>query len=85
MERPMPVSKQVECTRCGKMTDVLLSYYTEDSGETYELEEPSNNHRCQKCFEKYLEVRKRSAELMSPCAPSWFDPSDAGERWDDDY
>jgi|DEB0MinimDraft_3_1074331.scaffolds.fasta_scaffold13341_2 hypothetical protein len=21
----------------------------------------------------------------SPFAPSWFDPMDAGERWDDDY
>jgi len=21
----------------------------------------------------------------SPIAPSWFDPMDAGERWDDDY
>lgn len=22
---------------------------------------------------------------LSPIAPSWFDPADAGERWDDDY
>ena len=22
---------------------------------------------------------------MSDTAPSWFDPMDAGERWDDDY
>ena len=21
----------------------------------------------------------------SPCAPAWFDPAYAGERWDDDY
>lgn len=21
----------------------------------------------------------------SPLAPAWFDPADAGERWDDDY
>ena len=21
----------------------------------------------------------------SPVAPSWFDPADAGERWNDDY
>ena len=31
------------------------------------------------------EERIRRDYPDSPCAPSWFDPMDAGERWDDDY
>jgi hypothetical protein len=23
--------------------------------------------------------------ILSSVAPNWFDPADAGERWDDDY
>jgi hypothetical protein len=29
------------------------------------------------------EIRSRYPD--SPIAPAWFDPSAAGERWDDDY
>lgn len=32
-----------------------------------------------------LEDRLRRDYPDSPMAPSWFDPANAGERWDDDY
>lgn len=28
---------------------------------------------------------RREHQEMPHCAPSWFDPSAAGERWDDNY
>jgi hypothetical protein len=30
-------------------------------------------------------TRERYRYPDSPIAPDWFDPLDAGERWDDDY
>ena len=47
--------------------------------------------RCDKGYDEYVErtqpaldrVRERYPD--SPFAPSWFDPTFAGERWDDDY
>ena len=43
--------------------------------------------RCDFHFEKRLERRENSMEMYanSDVAPSWFDPSVAGERWDDEY
>jgi hypothetical protein len=43
--------------------------------------------RCDLHWDKRLqreeELRKRYPD--SPIAPSWFDPTIAGERWNDDY
>lgn len=37
----------------------------------------------------HVEQRARTEEIArqydSDCVPSWFDPSYAGERWEDDY
>lgn len=41
--------------------------------------------RCKGHFEKRLDSCERTLELLSPSPPAWFDPMDAGERWDDDY
>ena len=43
--------------------------------------------RCEKHFDLRLERYEDSMEkyAQSDVAPSWFDPADAGERWDDDY
>lgn len=41
--------------------------------------------KCPDCEERYHRACERAAEYNSPCAPDWFDPGYAGERWDDDY
>lgn len=43
--------------------------------------------RCDYHWGERLMRRENSIERYenSDVAPSWFDPADAGERWDDDY
>lgn len=43
--------------------------------------------RCEFHGERRLARYENSIERYanSDVAPSWFDPTDAGERWDDDY
>lgn len=43
--------------------------------------------RCQYHIEKRMESYENSMEKYahSDVPPDWFDPMDAGERWDDDY
>lgn len=41
--------------------------------------------KCPACCDRYHKAREREAEYNTPCAPDWFDPNYAGERWDDDY
>lgn len=43
--------------------------------------------RCEKHWVKRLERRENSMEKYenSDVAPSWFDPTYAGERWNEDY
>lgn len=42
--------------------------------------------RCDGHWAKRLDEQERINRDYpdSPCAPSWFDPTAAGERWDDD-
>lgn len=43
--------------------------------------------RCARHWRLRVKRRENSIELYadSDVAPSWFDPSYAGERWDDEY
>lgn len=43
--------------------------------------------RCDVHWEQRIEEQQRIDEAYpdSPIAPEWFDPTYAGERWDDDY
>lgn len=43
--------------------------------------------RCDGHWEKRLNAQEKINRDYpdSPCAPSWFDPSYAGECWDEDY
>lgn len=42
--------------------------------------------RCEKHWQERLDRWENSIEreALSPLAPSWFDPSYAGERWEED-
>ena len=40
--------------------------------------------RCEAHFERRLAQAERNREYMSDVAPSWFDPTYAGERWSED-
>lgn len=46
-----------------------------------------NFPRCEYHWNKRLESHEAHVKVYpdSPIAPSWFDPADAGERWDDEY
>lgn len=43
--------------------------------------------RCDKHWEARMRKQHEVNQAYpdSPCAPEWFDPSYAGERWDADY
>ena len=43
--------------------------------------------RCDKHWEQRLQEDEQDRVNYpdSPMAPAWFDPMNAGERWDDDY
>ena len=36
-------------------------------------------------IEESVDIPMKHFPTAPVCAPSWFDPADAGERWDDDY
>jgi hypothetical protein len=40
--------------------------------------------RCEHHFQLRLESAQRNREYLSPVPPKWFDPTYAGERWDED-
>lgn len=40
--------------------------------------------RCEAHHEARLAKAEENLELLSPTPPAWFDPSYAGERWDED-
>jgi hypothetical protein len=41
--------------------------------------------RCVKHQQKRLDQAEKNLELLSDIEPAWFDPSYAGERWDEEY
>lgn len=41
--------------------------------------------RCAYHRDKRLDQAEKNLELLSDVPPDWFDPSYAGERWDEDY
>lgn len=40
--------------------------------------------RCERHWAKRLQLAERNLELLSDVPPRWFDPSYAGEQWDED-
>lgn len=40
--------------------------------------------RCEFHWAKRLDEAEKNMELLSDIPPDWFDPSYAGERWDED-
>jgi hypothetical protein len=43
--------------------------------------------RCEKHWQQRVQEDEKHRQNYpdSPMAPGWFDPMNAGERWDDDY
>lgn len=58
-----------------------VEYHSIDPGRT------RAHPRCAKHWRERLQRRENSIERYenSDIAPDWFDPSYAGERWNDDY
>ena len=55
-----------------------------DHKDVIEFKEPlANQSMCPDCEEIRYEALRASDELRSPCVPEWFDPSYAGESWDE--
>lgn len=67
----------LRCIGCGTTEDVELR-------TTPDRTDGKSFPRCTSCFNKRLESVERNLELTSPSPPAWFDPSYAGERWDED-
>jgi hypothetical protein len=69
-----------------------LNHHEEDCSGRVELRTPLSGSgksfpRCDAHWSKRLAMQERNNRNYpdSPIAPAWFDPSNAGERWDDEY
>ena len=76
--------RQSECLGADDTTDVCAG--------PVELRTPMSGTgisypRCERHFELRLDLQDRLSRDYpdSSQPPAWFDPSNAGERWDDDY
>lgn len=69
----------MECLDCGTMEGVEYRL-TSDRAMTDGKAFP----RCELCLEKREAHAGRTLELLSPCRPSWFSETSAGERWEED-
>lgn len=69
------------------MTIVCLDCHTDKDVEfriTPDRTDGKPFPRCTPCFERRLSESERIMELTSPIPAAWFDPSYAGESWDED-
>lgn len=70
-----------ECLHCGVQTEMEIFGYDDQGGPLIDI----NEQLCEPCLDRRLEGLERAREYMSDVPPDWFDPTYAGERWDDDY
>ena len=86
-ERPDPVTCHYECDRCGRPIKITLQWWRD--GDCWVLDTPDtldvNERLCDRCFDRKMRVWEESRELMADLPPSWFDPANAGESWDEDW
>jgi len=82
--KPADINVEVECLSCGKVDVVTCSHYWSVDDEEWFVLGPSYKYRCDECLPDYLAGQQRIRELTSPCPPQWFDPDNAGERWDEE-
>ena len=68
----------LRCLDCGKTSEDVEYRTTPDrtDGKAFP--------RCTPCFEKRLDKAEETLKRYPITAPSDFDPSYAGERWDED-
>jgi len=90
-ERPEPTVEIIECDHCGKKIEILLEWWWDTGLAKPEwiqsTPETCDRHSrlCQQCLNRKFEGQERAQEYMSDTPPGWFDPANAGERWDADY
>jgi len=80
------------CLHCGKDIEMEPFGYVDefDAKEQPHLRlgEPLidiNEQLCEQCRDRRLRGLERAREYLSDVPPAWFDPTYAGERWDEDY
>jgi len=77
----------IECLEHHRLEDCQgeVSYYPALSGSGISYP------RCEKGYDEYVERTQPKMDEInarypdSPFAPDWFDPTYAGESWDEDY
>lgn len=74
----VPLFEQLECLDGPEGCAGSVEYrYTPDR------EDMKSFPRCEYHFEQRLDQAERNMELQSDVPPDWFDPSYAGESWDE--
>jgi len=79
----------IECEHCDQKIEITLEWWKDsETGEwIQDTPEACDRHSrlCQQCLDLKFEGQERTQAYMSDTPPGWFDPADAGERWDADY
>lgn len=88
-ERPKDIIVDHNCEECDAPIKVILGHYSEDGFKTWEASLKFTDYSerlCKKCanerdnrFLKVQEIKDRYPINQ----PAWFDPTIAGEVWDD--
>lgn len=94
-EIDITVCRKIECTEsplhattnCEFATCMYSDHEEAASRCTGAIEIHNGAPRCQHHANEFWEKMNAISDAYpdSPIAPSWFDPADAGEHWDDDY
>jgi len=77
-EESIPV-RPLRCLQDGPDCEGKVEYHLNPDREDFKA-----FPRCEHHQRIRLAEAKRTLELRSDAPPSWFDPSYAGERWDED-
>jgi hypothetical protein len=93
--QPRPTTEVCSCScdYCGSKIEVTLEWWKDtgapNNGDYWIKntidEVPWQDRLCASCLDYRLNVEDNVRTYTSNIPPSWFDPSYAGERWDDEY
>ena len=87
--RPMPISTLTECRHCDAVISVVLEWWLSQDDEVnrtvWTRDEVENLGRretlCAKHKASYDDIGRKASRYQGDVAPSWFDPTYAGEEW----